>query len=162
MLGFWIPTRNLLGNLLPAFFLGDHPVRPSKPHLLRRLIVVHASAITNHHHHHCCCCCCYCCVSQTAVFGAYISYVAYNMHRVMNPMSNVVVEPGAPTLKPLWSEGTKVGEEVEYLALVSCYHLSALPGGWAEGGLCSCRCPHLRAVSGRARGNARSCCVSIV
>ncbi len=47
-------------------------------------------------------------VSQTALFGVYISYVAYNMHGVMNPMRNAVIEPGAPMIKPLWDEGTKV------------------------------------------------------
>lgn len=38
----------------------------------------------------------------------YISYVTYNMYGVMNPMRNVVIEPGTPTIQPLWSEGTKV------------------------------------------------------
>lgn len=45
---------------------------------------------------------------QTALFFAYISYVCYNMTRVMNPMRGIVIEPGAPTLLPLWREGTKV------------------------------------------------------
>ncbi|CAM9379013.1 unnamed protein product, partial [Laminaria digitata] len=60
---------------------------------------------------------------STAVFGAYISYVAYNMHGVMNPMRNVVIQPGAPTLKPLWSEGTKM--------TATCY-LAASQGFRAE------------------------------
>lgn len=47
------------------------------------------------------------CYSKTSLFAVYISYVAYNMHGIMNPMRNVVIEPGTPTIKPLWSEGTK-------------------------------------------------------
>ena len=40
------------------------------------------------------------------------------MHGVMNPMRNVVIEPGAPTLKPLWSEGTKARSKIVVVVVV--------------------------------------------
>ncbi|CAM9219967.1 unnamed protein product, partial [Scytosiphon promiscuus] len=56
---------------------------------------------------------------STALFVVYVSYVAYNMHGVMNPMRNAVIDPEAPTIKPLWSEGTKASNQESMAA--TCY-----------------------------------------
>ncbi|CAM9352733.1 unnamed protein product, partial [Ectocarpus sp. 4 AP-2014] len=57
---------------------------------------------------------------STTVFGVYVVYVAYNMHGVMNPMRHAVIEPGAPTIKPLWSEGTKAST-ADLKMTATCY-----------------------------------------
>ncbi|CAM9940132.1 unnamed protein product, partial [Sphacelaria rigidula] len=57
----------------------------------------------------------------TSVFVAYVAYVVYNMHGVMNPLRHVVITPDTPTIKPLWSEGTKMTATC-YLAASSRFH----------------------------------------
>ncbi|CAN0396055.1 unnamed protein product, partial [Ectocarpus sp. 12 AP-2014] len=62
---------------------------------------------------------------STTLFGVYVVYVAYNMHGVMNPMRHAIIEPGAPTIKPLWSEGTKMTATC-YLAASKTFRQSFL------------------------------------